>query len=228
MARASDVCAPNTRSGLNAEVSDESMQLVVSQISQICRDSSLEFALRVGAVVVHNFYEGDVDAWRTRGPKIHSFRRLSQHPDLPMSPAALYRCVAVFELCERLNATSRWRRLGASHFRTVVGLEPKEQEKLLATANKNRWSVKLLQAAAARRRPSDSRKGGRKRRSTLVKSLSSIHRSLEDCDSDLERDLNSLDPQEFRETAAMLAKTREWLEQLLQLVERRGAATRCG
>src|SRR4051794_34652916 len=141
MAQAIDIytCADPTSCHSEPEVSDESIQLVVYQIGQICRDSSLEFALRVGAVVIHNFYDGEVNSWRGRGPKLHSFRRLARHPELPMSPAALYRCVAIFELCERLNAPARWRRLSASHLRTVLGLPPDAQEQLLATANKHHW-----------------------------------------------------------------------------------------
>lgn len=206
--------------------SDEDMSLIITQIRQICRDSSLEFALRVAAVVIHNFYGGEIEAWRARGPKTHSFRRLAEHPDLPMSPAALYRCVAVFELCHRLNAPTRWRRLGASHFRTVLGLEPSEQEELLVAANQKHWTVQQLQSAALERRSGDSRRGGRKPKSTLVKSLSSIQRSLRGCECELalEKELDSLGPNEIEESVALLAEARAWVESLARVLARRGHA----
>src|SRR6478735_5141212 len=91
----------------------DTVDRVVEHLNRICRNSGLEFALQVGSVVIHHFYDGDVEAWRVRGPKAVSFRRLALHPQLPMSPGALYRCVALFELCDRLEAPSRWRNLGA-------------------------------------------------------------------------------------------------------------------
>ena len=104
------------------EASGDEIDIVVAQIKRLTRVASLEFALRVGAVIIHHFYDGDTEAWRSRGPKVSSFRRLAEHPELPLSAGALYRCVALYELCERLNAPSRWEHLGASHLRLVLGL----------------------------------------------------------------------------------------------------------
>ena len=212
-----------TRDNFVAAPSDDDLNLVVKQLRTICRDSSLEFALRVGAVVIHNFYFGDVGAWRTRGPKLHSFRRLAEHPELPMSPAALYRCVAVFELCERCNAPARWRRLGASHLRTVLGLAPDVQEKLLAAANEHSWTVKTLQSEAIGWRTGASRRGGRKPMSILLKSLSAIRRSLQGCEIDLESELDSFDADELERSAALLAEANDWVNSVARVLERRCA-----
>src|SRR5688572_20149166 len=77
------------------QLSAEQIDEVVHQLNGICRNSSLEFALRVGAVIIHHFYAGDAHAWRDRGPKVHSFRRLAEHPELALSAGAIYRCVAI-------------------------------------------------------------------------------------------------------------------------------------
>lgn len=203
----SDACAP------------EDLDFVVRQLRQVCRDSSLEFALRVGSIVIHNFFGGEIGAWRIKGPKATSFRRLAEHPDLPMSPAALYRCVAIFELCDRLDAITRWKQLGPSHLRAVLGLEPAEQERLLAIANQERWSVKKLEAAAIEQRDLRAGRSRRPRRSALVATLSGIQRNILSRSVELEHEVSSLDPGELARIMALIAEVQVWLQGVTHALE---------
>jgi hypothetical protein len=199
---------------------DESAQRideVVRQLNTVCRGSSIEFALRVGAIVIHNFYGGDTEAWRKRGPKATSFRRLATHPDLAVSAGALYRCVAVFELCDRLNAPARWRRLGASHLRAVIGVSEEQQEYLLARANAEHWSVQTLQAEAQCLRGSRSR-GGRRTQSTLGKHIRALDRCLKDCCGALDGDWSHA-VDELNQGVQLLAKTRVRVDELAYALE---------
>ena len=218
----------DSRQSREHALSDEEIERVVAQIRQICRDPSLEFALRVGGVVIHHFYDGDVAAWRSRGPKLHSFRRLAEHPELPMSPAGLYRCVAVFEVCERLKAPSRWRRLGASHLRSVIGLDSDTQQRLLSQANSEQWTVKVLRQEALRCRSTDSARGGRRAQSTLAKSLANMRRSLTECEAGLEREIAALSPTELEQTATLLSETLEQVTKLARVAAQRKAARKRG
>jgi hypothetical protein len=164
---------------LSTDIEDDELNRVVLQLGRLVRTASLEFSLRVGALVIHHFYSGDTDAWRARGPKITSFRRLAAHPGLPMSPGALYRCVAIFELCDRLSAPTRWRNLGASHLRAVLSVDVATQERLLAAANAERWTVRILQSEVNRNKSARlTKKGGRRSQPPVVKMLRSIGRSL--------------------------------------------------
>jgi len=159
----------------------EEIEIVVSHIKRLTREAPLEYALRIGVVIIHHFYGGDTTAWRLRGPKTTSFRRLAQHPELPLSPGALYRCVALFELCERLNAASRWDKLTVSHLRLVLALPPAEQEGLLSKANSGRWTVKMLQAQVLRKRWNAQRSsGGRRPEPPVKKSLKAITKCLKE------------------------------------------------
>lgn len=200
------------------EPSTEEVDIVVAHIKRLTRTASLEFALRVGAVIIHHFYGGDADAWRSRGPKTASFRRLARHPDLPLSPGALYRCVALFELCQRLNAPSRWEHLGASHLRLVLGLPVDIQEKLLATANARRWPVKTLQQEVAVVKAAHLRRGGRRAQSPLAKSLMSVTKSLDDHRSVLrdvgEASLSQLTASELTRSLRLVEEARASLEDL--------------
>lgn len=197
--------------------SAEQLEEVVHQINGICRSSSVEFALRVGAVVIHHFYNGDTRAWRDRGPKATSFRRLSEHPELALSAGALYRCVAVFEMCDRLRAASRWRRLGASHLRTVIGIPEEKQEYLLNKANTERWTVQRLQEQAQVLRVKRSR-GGRRPRSVLGKHLRVLGRCLQDCESAIDS-VDSHELGELEQSLEMLEKMKASVDELADALE---------
>jgi hypothetical protein len=150
------------REGLSLdEPSSDDIEIVVRQLRRMTRAASLEFALSVGALIIHHFYGGNADAWRSRGPKLTSFRRLAAHPDIPLSAGGLYRCVALYELCDRLNAPSRWEHLGASHLRLVLGLPHGVQVGLLSAANANRWTVRTLHQEVKMRKSTRSERGGR-------------------------------------------------------------------
>ena len=56
------------------ELSDEELDLLVSKLTQISREAHLDHAIRVGSLVIHYFYGGDLQLWRSRGPKTASFR----------------------------------------------------------------------------------------------------------------------------------------------------------
>jgi len=82
---------------------DDRVDRAVQQLNTICKVATMDFALAVGKLIIDEFYDGRVDSWRLREPKDHSLRKLSRHPDLPMSPGALYRSVAMYEVCSRLG-----------------------------------------------------------------------------------------------------------------------------
>jgi hypothetical protein len=201
--------------GQEVETSSEEISIVVAQLKRITRCANLEFALRVGAVIIHHFYGGDTAAWRSRGPKTASFRSLARHPELPLSPGSLYRCVALFELCDRLKAPSRWEHLGASHLRMVLGLPPVAQEKMLSAANENRWSVKTLGQVILREKAVRVTRGGRRAEPPVAKSLKSVNRSLDAHRAAL-GDADGLSPQDIAETMRLMEETRRVLVQLAE------------
>jgi hypothetical protein len=197
------------------EVSKDDIDIVVAHIRRLARTTSLEFALRVGGLIIHHFYGGDTDAWRSRGPKILSFRRLAQHPDLPLSPGSLCRCVALFELCERLNAPTRWEHLGASHLRLVIGLPAPAQERILVTANAQRWSVKALQNAVLLEKSSRQNRGGRRAQPPIARTLTSIKKSCCDYQKVLDT-LENLSVEELDTSMVLLEETQACLEHIAQ------------
>lgn len=208
---------PENNIEASTSLSEGQLDEVVHQLNGICRSSSLEFALRIGALIIQHFYGGKTEVWRDRGPKLHSFRRLAEHPELTLSAGALYRCVAIFEMCERLRAPARWQRLGASHLRAVVGIPAEKQEYLLTKANNERWSVQVLQAEAQGLRTGRNR-GGRRASSRLGKHIRALDRCLQDWGRSLDS-MASSQPEELQRSLELLEKMKAAVEQLTWAVE---------
>jgi hypothetical protein len=136
-------------------VRGELVENVVVELNRICKAATFDFAMKVGRLIIETCYAGQLDSWRKRGAKSVSFRKLAQHPDLPMSPSALYRSVAIYEVCTRLGVES-WRHVSTSHIRLVLGLPSHEQASLLQTTEDKRWSVRRLRDAVEALRNGDA------------------------------------------------------------------------
>lgn len=159
------------------ELSDEELSFLVTKLAQISREAHLDHAIRVGSLVIHYFYGGDLQQWRSKGPKTSSFRRLAMHPELPMSASVICRCVAIFDVCQRLDVVSRWRRITLSHLRLVLRLDAGDQQLLLSAANTQRWTVSQLEAEA-RKHHHHQRSGGRRPRPELVRKTEALGRVM--------------------------------------------------
>jgi len=169
--------APSSSS--NAKL-DDVVERVVLKMNSICRKATFDFSISIGQLVIDNFYGGKIVGWRKRGPKHASLRRLAKHPDLPMSAGALYRCVAIYELCQRLGA-SQWKHVCTSHVRVVLPLQPPDQVRLLIAAESHRWPVRRLTEEVAKHRgcASDTRgRGGRKALSHFGRTVRVLQRCL--------------------------------------------------
>jgi hypothetical protein len=223
--RGTGAAAPTRAVTGGGEVEDDAVERVVSHLKRVCRNTSLEFALHVGGVIIHYFYGGNTETWRARGPKATSFRRLAEHPELPMSPGALYRCVALFELCDRLDAPSRWRNLGASHLRTVLGLPSELQVQILTLANNDRWTVEALDSEVRKHKNLRRPRGGRKTQPVLVDGLSKLQQCIDKCCVGLECQ-NDYEPQHLQTSARAIAEAQEALDRLAELISRRMRASR--
>ena len=198
-------------------IEEDAVERAVEHLKRVCRNSSLEFALKVGSVIIHYCYGGSTESWRARGPKTTSFRRLAERPDLPMSPGALYRCVALFELCDRLDAPSRWRNLGACHLRGVLGLPVEVQEQLLTRANAQRWTVEVLDAEARKHKAKRQPKGGRQARHPLVLGLSRLQHGIESCSETLDHH-DDCDLERLQLSASAIAEAQKALDKLARRV----------
>jgi hypothetical protein len=174
--------APPVR--VNARGSEDIVNVdrMVRELNALCKSATLEFALAVGELVIRSLYAGDVDCFRSRARKHHAaLRELATHPDLAMSASMLYGCIAIYELCERLDARS-WQHVSTTHLRLVLPLQPDEQASLLREAEANRWPVRRLEeavVACTKGRKGMSGRGGRPRRSPLRKSIKMLQKGLD-------------------------------------------------
>lgn len=158
--------------------SADAIDQVAQAIRDLHRSSSLEFAHRVGSVVLEKLYGGDFELLRDRGPKDASLRKLAGHPDLPLSASGLYQAIAVFEILERLGGVYACKHLCRSHVRAVLALPEEAQERLLERAEAQQWTVDRLKTEAfCAARPTGA--GGRPPLPAFVKSLHVLRRYVD-------------------------------------------------
>jgi hypothetical protein len=127
-----------------------------------------------------------------------------------MSPAALWRSVKIYELCQRIDLRA-WKHLSTSHLRLTLLLPHDEQLRLLRLAEEEKWSVAELseRVTAMRKRPVPSRRG----------SIGAAARRLAKAADDLAQRvelfaLNRCSVHEVRDALASVRRTAEVCAQL--------------
>jgi hypothetical protein len=221
------------RVGNDDDDDDGSPQIddLAERLSALGKDVSVDQAVEIGRLVVDRLYDGDLSAWRGRGPKTHSLRTLSRRSDLPVSSSALYRSIALYELSTRLGGLERWANagLGISHLRLVLGLPEPEQRRLLDAAITHSWTVAELEreAVSARKHsPSRSNRGGRPRLPRFVKSVNRLRKTAEAPDElfgdlDAAADMSAADLTEIRDMLSTIRVRCAELERVLERVHAR-------
>jgi hypothetical protein len=196
------------------------------KLAALGKDVSVEQAVEIGRLVIERLYDGDLSAWRGRGPKTHSLRTLARRADLPVSSSALYRSIALYELSERLGGIERWAAagLGISHIRLVLGLGHDDQRRLLDLAAEQSWTVAELEreAVAARERsPARASRGGRPRLPRFLKSVNRLRKAAEAPD-EMFGDLDAaaeMEPEQITEIRDALATIRARCDELERRLE---------
>lgn len=177
---------------------------LVAELAVICQERSFDRCLRAGRLVIDALYRGDLDLWRRRTTKIPAFRQLAKHPHLPLSASELYRCVATYEIVVRLEVHDRWPGITVSHIRTVVGLDPCQQEELLARAHEKRWSVSRMARETSGSRTEARENRGRPAMPHFVKILRNLRVLIEEphgiAIDELMEDLEPMALDEIRQT----------------------------
>ena len=164
---------------------DAELDALVRDLCSLHRGASLDHALRLARMVVDRMYGGDISAWRERGTKGESFRKLATKldaRDVPgLSSGNLARAVAALEVDMRVGVSGR-PQLTIAHVNAVAGLPEDAQERLLGDAE-----ARDLTAAELKREADDLRRAtaapgrtGRPRLPAFVRTVNRWQRELED------------------------------------------------
>ncbi len=169
-------------------MSAESFELVVNRspdidalvcdLRQLYCSTGLELFTNIGHLILERLYEGNVDAWHSRGPKDTSFRKLERHPDLPFAASTLSKTVSVYLMSLRRPDLLELENIGLSHFQELVGLEPTLQDHLIACASQECWTVRRLRAEVRLLTTTRQTAQGRPRVPSFVRCLRGMRNSL--------------------------------------------------
>jgi hypothetical protein len=122
---------------------------LVRELRQLYCTNALDLTLRIGKLVVERLYGGNRNLWRRGGKQHASYRRLEQHPDLPLSACALSRAVGIYLLSEREPSLFDATTLSSGHFQEVLSLPQRAQREILHRANREQWSVRRVREEAS-------------------------------------------------------------------------------
>lgn len=173
--------AGNARAGLvvsgrsSGTRTDDPIELAAAEIRQVARVATLEMTLNVGEIVFRHLYQSDVELFHKNGQKDVSLRQLAERTELGMSRATLWRAVSTYELSLRVPQLRKAQHLGVSHVRAVLGLPTRDQERLLAKAEREKLDVASVERAAASARSSRSG-GGRPAKLDFMKAVDALMR----------------------------------------------------
>lgn len=174
--------------------------------------SALDFSLAVGHMIIQGIFGGNLAAWRTRGDRDLSFRKLARMTQV--SASRLYRSAAIYEMSCRMDVR-KWG-LTVSHLRAVIGLSHTDQHRLLTLSRREGWTVRRLeQICSEHRQRQRIRPVGRPPSPALLKGLSRLNRAIALTDQ-APITLDSLRPDQRRLALARLD------EQMVRLSEIRG------
>lgn len=159
----------------NATLSTRAIGRAAARIARLSRRHDIARACAIGEIVIEEVYLGDIRAFRSRGAKDESLRKLAAQPELNMSSATLWRAVGVFLLCQRMPGFRNPKHLGLGHLYVVLGLSERLQEELLRRAEVERWSRAQMEENVAVHRPERPRPRSRR---TLLGHVMPLRRLL--------------------------------------------------
>jgi hypothetical protein len=157
-------------------------ELLLHELRDVWRRSAVATLVAVGDVIIRHCYGGDVEAWRQRG-KNAPLRELENHPRLPFPRKTVYLALHFHDLNLRVAGSPFLFDLGVGHVRTVLGLPPPEQERLLRCAHSENWTIAELTKHAASARDRAGRKSGRPPAPEGARTLRQLRRRLDEVES---------------------------------------------
>lgn len=174
----------NTELPGEESIDDSVMDEVVDQLNTIYITKGLEAAREMGEYVLRKFFNGDLNAFRTRGRKHMSFRRLAGKQQLLPSYTYIYNSVA---LVGQLRVLPRdiGKALSISHHRALFTVaDPGRKQELAKRAVEQKMTVRLFNKEIKKYCEGRARKSkaGRPALPSCVKEFRKIIRAIEAID----------------------------------------------
>lgn len=198
------------------------VELAVGRIMENTAENAEQRQLAIGEAVVDSLYGGSLDCWRRDTDPQGPFRQLGRHPKLPITSAELYRSVGVYEVMVRYDARNRWPGLSTSHFRCVIGIEPRLQMELLDTAAAKKWAVARMTREASRVRMTHREKRGRPATPKAVRVLRQLEELVQmvSDEGSHSRLIAECSPARLRELQETIGRLQEVCVQLRSAIDR--------
>ena len=191
----------------------DTLERVLSRLIEVERLSGWSRTNAVGELIMHSFFGGSVQVWRSRSrEKCGSLRRLAAHPDCPLRKSALSDAVNCFLFFRDNPRVSQFRCVTPGHVTIALRAGDAKALALLEEADMGQWSIRQLAAQVRLEQPM-----GAGSREPFTSSLRRIERRFLRAVAVL-GEVGVCDPVEASELAASLEMIRERLSIIAELI----------
>ncbi len=122
---------------------------LVCELRQIYVGAGVQLSVDIGRLIIERLFDGDLERWKYRGRKDVSFRKLEKHPGLPFHKSTLSRAVGIYMMSKRRGDLTAFQHVGSSHLHEIASLSEGEQDRLLESAEEEKWSTRRLRQEVA-------------------------------------------------------------------------------
>jgi hypothetical protein len=193
-----------------------------AEIGVLGRQATLALHYQIGAVIASTLLGGasDDEAGQAKlGTSLRILATKLSENGFPTTHTTLSRALAMYRLLLPLGGVATWQHVGPSHLRVLIPLPEPQRTEMLREAERQRLSVKDLEARTPRvieAHPGASKaKPGRPRTAPIALAVARAERTLitEGGLKDLDG-LKRMSPQQLEEVGAAVLRLREQLEAL--------------
>lgn len=120
--------APDSEAMLDAVAPDSVVEEIVRSMTTLVGRKDLEKYNGIGSLVINLGFGGNFEAWRQRGRRHPTYRKILKHEKLPVSSVDLYRGVNTYDVWTRFDGLKAYPLVTATHIRYLLGMEPDVQK----------------------------------------------------------------------------------------------------
>lgn len=183
------------------EVDEDLLDTVIPEINALYVRQGLQMVEAIGELLLDRLFDGDLEAFHTRGSRHQSLRALAQRSDLQLSYSQIWNCLAVLGQL-RVLPRELGRALSMHHHKALLPVkDPDIKRSLAEKAVREELSYRALREEVKRAcTATDAPKSGRPALPTWFKGLKRVRDALQEASSAKvgPKDFDRIDAREAR------------------------------
>ena len=156
------------------------VEAAVDRVNTIYETGSLQTALAIGRTVLDVFFDGDLDAFASRGSAHLSFAAMVEHPDLRVDKTMVWRSVHILEQVEALPPEVVEQLTFTHHVKLLpLRRSGEKRAELARKAADEGWTVAVLHEQVGQARARSGNPVQRRGKHPVLKEVEALERKAE-------------------------------------------------